>query len=86
VDIVIKSFITGQTKRTINTYSEVFSLKLLNNKIHLAAELRKDINIYNINDGKLVSTLKGHSDWDLVQISDSVGDLDSVEVATGIFW
>jgi WD40 repeat protein len=48
-------------------------LKLLNNRIHLTAGLLSgDINIYNINDGSLVSSLKGHT-WnvnDLVQISD----------------
>ncbi len=40
---------------------------------HLAAGLGLpgDINIYNINDGNLVSSLKGHTSWlnDLVQIS-----------------
>jgi WD40 repeat protein len=40
----------------------------------LAAGLGKDINIYNINDGNLVSSLKGHTNWvnDLVQISDDL--------------
>jgi WD40 repeat protein len=62
---------TGQTKRTIQTNQWVISLKLLNTNIHLAAGLYKDINIYNINDGNLVSSLKGHSSQvnDLVQIS-----------------
>jgi WD40 repeat protein len=63
---------TGQTKLTIQTNEYVYSLKLLNTNIHLAAGLLNgDINIYNINDGNLVSSLKGHSDWvrDLVQIS-----------------
>jgi WD40 repeat protein len=63
---------TGQTKRTILTNQLVLSLKLLNNNIHLAAGLGNgDINIYNINDGNSVSSLKGHTDyvWDLVQLS-----------------
>jgi WD40 repeat protein len=63
---------TGQTKRTIQTYDYVASLKLLNTNIHLAAGLESgDINIYNINDGNLVSSLKGHTNRvrDLVQIS-----------------
>jgi WD40 repeat protein len=63
---------TGQTKSIIQTIQEVFSLTMLNTNIHLAAGLgNRDINIYNINDGNLVSSLKGHSDWvrDLVQIS-----------------
>jgi WD40 repeat protein len=45
---------------------------LLNTNIHLAAGLRIGyINIYNINDGNLVSSLKGHTSdvEDLVQIS-----------------
>jgi len=64
---------TGQTKRNIQTNESVFSLTMLNNKIHLAAGLRNgDINIYNIKNGKLVSSLKGHGFGgvnDLVQIS-----------------
>jgi predicted NACHT family NTPase len=66
---------TGQTKRTIQTNANgfVYSFKLLNNNIHLAAGLAGlgDINIYTINDGNLVSSLKGHTYyvWDLVQIS-----------------
>jgi WD40 repeat protein len=64
---------TGQIKRTIKTNKVVFSLKLLNTNIHLAAGLayHGDINIYNINDGNLVSSLKGHISLvnDLVQLS-----------------
>jgi WD40 repeat protein len=65
---------TGQTKKTIQTNHDVWSLKLLNNQIHLAAGLgyqSGDINIYNINDGNLVSSLRGHTANvnDLVQIS-----------------
>jgi WD40 repeat protein len=65
---------TGQTKRTIKTNRSVSSLKLLNTNIHLAAGLGYpyDINIYNINDGNLVSSLKENTSvvMDLVQISD----------------
>jgi WD40 repeat protein len=65
---------TGQTKRTIQTNANgfVYSFKLLNTNIHLAAGLATgDINIYNINDGSLVSSLKAHTYYveDLVQIS-----------------
>jgi WD40 repeat protein len=67
---------TGQTKRTIRTNGQdVYSLKLLNTNIHLAVGLSNgDINIYNINDGNLVSSLKGHTSFvlDLVQISDDL--------------
>ncbi len=70
--IKLWSMATGQTKSTIQTNPAVFSLKLLNTNIHLAAGLSNgDINIYNINDGNLVSSLKGQT-WfinDLVQIS-----------------
>jgi WD40 repeat protein len=70
--IKLWSLTTGQTKRTIQTNQLVWSLKLLNANIHLAAGLGNgDINIININDGNLVSSLKGHT-WhvyDLVQIS-----------------
>jgi WD40 repeat protein len=63
---------TGQTKRTIKTNKYVYSLTMLNTNIHLAAGLGYgDINIYNINDGNLVSSLKGHTlaVYDLVQLS-----------------
>jgi WD40 repeat protein len=65
---------TGQTKRTIQTNQNVFSLTMLNNNIHLAAGSYGDINIYNINDGNLVSSLTGHTDSvnDLVQLSDDL--------------
>jgi WD40 repeat protein len=70
--IKLWSISTGQTKLTIKTNKAVFSLTMLNTNIHLAAGLRNgDINIYNINDGNLVSSLKGHT-WnvmDLVQLS-----------------
>jgi WD40 repeat protein len=73
--IKLWSMATGQTKRTIQTNQWVSSLKLLNTNIHLAAGLHNGvINIYNINDGNLVSSLKGHTNgvWDLVQISDDL--------------
>jgi WD40 repeat protein len=69
--IKLWSLTTGQTKRTIKTNQYVESLILLNTNIHLAAGLDREINIYNINDGNLVSSLKGHtaSVMDLVRIS-----------------
>jgi WD40 repeat protein len=64
---------TGQTKRTIQTNQNVWSLTRLNTIIHLAAGLDRDINIYNPNDGNVgwVSSLKEHTSvvYDLVQIS-----------------
>ena len=66
---------TGQTKRTINTNGQyVYSLKFLSNKIHLASGgggSAYDIQIYNINDGSLVSSFHGHTSWvyDLIQLS-----------------
>jgi WD40 repeat protein len=72
--IKLWSMATGQTKLTIQTNQYFWSLKLLNTNIHLAAGLGypdNDINIYNINDGNLVSSLKGHTldVMDLVQLS-----------------
>ncbi len=70
--IKLWSATTGQTKRTIQTNPYFFSLTMLNTNIHLAVGLESgDINIYNINDGNLVSSLKGHGWWvnDLVQLS-----------------
>jgi len=69
--IKLWSPITGQTKRTIQTNQWVFSLKLLNTNNHLASGVGGDINIYNTNDGNLVSSLKGHTSYvcDLVQMS-----------------
>jgi hypothetical protein len=72
--IKIWSSNTSKTNGIINTFADVYSLKLFFNQIHLGAGLNSDINIYNINDGSLVSTLKGHSDRvnDLVQICDDL--------------
>ncbi len=66
---------TGQTKRTIHTNQLVLSLRFLYTNIHLAAGLHYgDINIYNINDGNLVSSLNGHSIGvnDLVQLNEDL--------------
>jgi WD40 repeat protein len=67
--IKIWSLSSGQTKTTIKTLKSgyVYSLKFLNNNIHLAAGFSYDINFYNINDGSLVSNLKGHT-WDVYEI------------------
>jgi WD40 repeat protein len=70
--IQVWSLTTGQTKKTIQTNQNVASLTMLNSKIHLATGLGYgDINIYNINDVNLVSSLKGHTSnvFDLVQLS-----------------
>ena len=70
--IKLWSMATGQTKLTIKINQYVLSLRLLNSNIDLAVGLESgDINIYNINDGNLVSSLKGHTSavYDLVQIS-----------------
>ena len=80
VDGLIKiwSLSTGQTKRTININGEVTTLKLLKNGIHLAAVTgwysNFNIQIFNINDGSLVGTLKGHTSSikDLVQMSANI--------------
>ncbi len=75
--IKIWSVSTGQTKRNISTYANVFSLKLVSpwsSLFYLAAGLNGSINVYNLNDGSLVSTLKGHTGnvMDLVLINDEV--------------
>ncbi len=75
-DKVVKiwSLSSGQTKREINVpFGQVESLKLLNYKIHLAVggALPYGINIYNINDGSLVSTLQVGYVKDLVQFRNS---------------
>jgi WD40 repeat protein len=73
--IKIWSVSTGQTKRTLSTgIGYVYSLKLLSNKVHLCVGgggAPFDLQIYNINDGSLVSSLQGHTSWvyDLVQLS-----------------
>jgi len=61
--IRIWSINTGQTLRTIYTVSGVYSLKLLSNGIHLAAGLNSSINIYNVNNGSLIASLKGHTSY-----------------------
>jgi WD40 repeat protein len=74
--IQIWSVRTGETRRTIGNIQYVYCLKLLNNKIHLAAGVGGIIKIFNINDGSLVSSFQGHT-WhvlDLIQLRES-GDL-----------
>ena len=63
--IQIWSISTGQTLITINAGVNVYSLKLLSNGFYLAAGFNSGkIKIYNINNnGSLVSTLTGHTDW-----------------------
>jgi len=59
--IHIWSISTAQTQQTINTNSDVYSLKFLNNDHHLAAGFGNGkINIYNFTMGNLIATLSGH--------------------------
>jgi WD40 repeat protein len=87
-EIKIWSISSGQTKRTIDVRGFRYSvecLKYLNNKIHLAAGFNNgDINIFNINDGSLFTTLKGQT-WASVEglvllnsdlLASSSGDFD----------
>jgi WD40 repeat protein len=72
--IVIWSICTGQTRLNINTGIFVISLKLLANGFYLAAGLgTANINIYDTNNGGLITTLTGHTAWvrDLVLINNS---------------
>jgi WD40 repeat protein len=76
--ITIWSISTGEKKRNITirneTISRINSLKLLSNKIHLAVSVNYgDINIFNINNGSLVSSLKGHTStvYELILINNS---------------
>jgi WD40 repeat protein len=89
MSIQIWSLKSGQTEKTINV-SSIYgfdmrlvaenlppnSLKLLKNKIHLAAGLGPygEIKIFDIHDGNLISYFKGHSGWinDFVQIGDDL--------------
>ena len=86
--IKIWSINTGQTSRTINTGSEVFSLKLLSNGFYLAAGLGDyKIQILNINTGSLITTLNGHTGRvrDLVLIGNLLANSseDSVNLNSG---
>jgi WD40 repeat protein len=62
--IKIWSISTGFTNRTINTNAfDVLSLQLMCNGNYLAAGLaNKYVQIYNMNNGSLVTTLAGHTD------------------------
>ena len=60
--IIIWTISTGNTSMKINVSSYTQSLQLLSNGVHLAAGLQNGlINIYNLNDGSLISTLIGHT-------------------------
>ena len=67
---------TGETiGDAINVNSQIITLQLLTNKINVAIGLAiKEIYIYDINDGSIVSVLSGHSDsvMDLVLLSESL--------------
>jgi len=74
--IHIWAFSTAQAKikLKINTNVAIYSLKMLNNKIHLAVGLTREIKIYNVNNGFLVATLRDHTSnvEDIIQISDDL--------------
>jgi WD40 repeat protein len=78
LDLTIRIWIisSGQIQKTLNLFlNGVYSLKLLSNGIHLAAGLGNgNINIYNVNTGSLVSTLKGHTSivYDLALINNDL--------------
>jgi WD40 repeat protein len=69
--IKIWSLSTGQTRREIDVHYDVVSLKLLDNKIHLAAGGRSNyqgiIAIYNIKNGSLVRFLYQEFSHNLVR-------------------
>ena len=72
LSIQIWSISSGLTQRIIKTNSVVFSLKLLSNGFYLACGLENGkIEIYNINDGTLFSSINAHADriFDLILIN-----------------
>jgi WD40 repeat protein len=71
--IRIWSVSTGQTKSTITTESDVYSLHLLANQTLLAASVESNINIYNLKTSALVLSIKGktYRIWDLLQLRKS---------------
>jgi len=71
--IKIWSMSTGVTNRTINTNSDIFALKLLNNGFCMAVALNDNsICLYNIFTGNLIANLSGHENsvFDLVLYND----------------
>jgi WD40 repeat protein len=59
--IQIWSISSGNNIRTINAFSVVYSLQLLNKEFYLAAGLNNNkLSIFNINNGSLITTLVGH--------------------------
>jgi WD40 repeat protein len=77
--ILIWSVSSGETMRTINYVSSVYviclkSLDSSSSRRHLAAGHDKDINIYDIIDGSLFATLKGHENKvrDLAQLNTDI--------------
>jgi WD40 repeat protein len=74
--IQIWSLSTLITEKRISTGSYFYSLQLLSNGIHLAAGgyYNGQLNIYNINDGSLVSSYSGHANriYDLALIGNSL--------------
>ena len=63
-NIRIWYMITGLTQTSINAGYGMASLKLLSNGYYLASGLSNgNINIYNINNGLLITTLYGQTNW-----------------------
>ncbi len=86
--IKIWSMVSGETSKIINTGLDVRSLKLLSNGFYLACGLfNGNINIYDINNGDLISTLRGHTNWvdDLIQISDDLLASSSADTTVRIW-
>ena len=69
--IHIWSISTGVCFRVIRPGDNVYSLKMLTSGFYLASGLNGNINIYNMNNGSLVTSLIGHSsavsDFELVK-------------------
>ena len=83
------SISTGLTQRTIQVGSDVLSLKVLNNRFYVACGLGNgDINIYNINNGNLISILKSHNGqvFDLILINDGNSLVSSSKDGTLKIW
>ena len=73
--IEIWSKSTGVVSQTLNANSKIWSLKMLKNNIYLAAGLSNgNINIYNLNNSSLITTLQAHASsvMDLVLINDDL--------------
>ena len=83
------SLLTGLTQRRIQVGSDLLSLKVLSNGFYVACGLGNgDINIYNINNGNLISILKGHKGqvFDFTLIDEGNSLVSSSRDETLIVW